>query len=1043
MKPIPIQQIWPILEAKNDFIIGRNGDVTTTCEITKPESLSLSAEECEAFHGTFTKAIGILSNNTILHLQDWYTGATFRADTVQHEPASMLAQSSNRHFHERPFRYHRSFLFITRRFGSSKPPTSAMSSLIRKRLMPDFVVEPHLLKPFINECGQFTTLLTEGGIQCRLLTAEELRGTMSATGLLEQYLSLNPAHLLPLLEDIHLQKNGVRIGNKLVSLFTVADAEHLPQQCTPHRRDERLSTATTFFATGFATPLAAQLDVDHVYNQFLILDDPRPRLKKLETRKRRLQSLAGTRENQVTCEDIEGYLNQAAKPGQRSIRTHFNVMTWADSLEGRLTLQNKVVAAMVRMGVTPHLETVGAPQLWWAGIPGNAGDLPVNETFDSFVDTAVCWLVPESNGRSSASPFGLRLGDRQTGIPLHVDLSDEPMRRGLITNRNKFVLGGSGSGKSFFVNLLVRSYFEQDAHLVLVDVGGSYKALCELLGGTYLAYSEEEPIRFNPFRLADGENMDIEKKESIKALLLALWKRSSEAYTQAEYVALSNALQEYYHRLESDPAIFPCFDSFYEWMRQEFGPRLEAEGLREKDFDLQNFLYVLKPYFKGGEYDWLLNAREQQNFLHQRLIVFELDAIKDHPILFPVVTIVIMEVYINKMRKLKGVRKVILLEEAWKAIAKEGMSEYLRYLFKTVRKFFGEAIVVTQEIEDIISSPVVKNTIINNADCKILLDQSKFINRFDQIQELLGLTEKDKTMVLSLNKANDPTKKYKEVFIGLGTGHGRVYRVEVSLEEYLVYTTEESERVKVSEYSRRRGGMRKGIPALADDIRSGAVRLLMIGALVAAFLLAPNGRASAQIEVITEAIKEVLETADLKLQQLQTQTLYLQNAQKDLENSMAGNLLDDITGWVQQTEDLYSQYYNELWQVKTALSSYTKVQSLIEKQIALVREYETAYSSVQNDPHFSAAELTHILNVYSGILNASIRNIGQLKLVIESFVTQMDDAGRLRIIDQAAAGIDRNYTDLHRFTQENALLSLERAKDEQDLLTIKSLYGIP
>jgi conjugation system TraG family ATPase len=1043
MKSIPIQKIWPILEASNDYILGRNGDVTVVFEIKKFESLSLSAEECEAFHTTFTKAIGILPNNTTVHLQDWYTGAIYRAEPGQSETTTMLAQSSDRHYDGRAFRYHRSFLAITRRSGTSKPPTSAMSSLIRKRLTPDFVLKPELLKPFMNECTQFTALLTEGGIQCRLLTAEELRGTVSTTGLLEQYLSLNPAHLLPLLEDIHLKKDGIRVGNKHVSLFTVADAEHLPQQCTPHRRDERLSTATTLFATGFASPIAAQLDVDHVYNQFIILDDPRPRLKKLETRMRRLKSLAGSRENQVTSDDIEGYLNQAAKPGQRPIRTHFNVMAWTDEPGERLALQSKVVGAMVRMGVAPHIETVGAPQIWWAGIPGNAGDLPVNETFDSFVETAVCWFVPESNGRNSASPFGLRLGDRQSGIPLHVDLSDEPMRKGLITNRNKFVLGGSGSGKSFFINLLVRIYFELGAHLVLVDVGGSYKVLCELLGGIYLAYSEDQPIRFNPFRLADGETMDIEKKESIKALLLALWKRSSETYTQAEYVALSNALQEYYRHLDSDPVIFPCFDSFYEWMQYEFGPRLEAEGLREKDFDLQNFLYVLKPYYKGGEYDWLLNAREQQNFLHQRLIVFELDAIKDHPILFPVVTIVIMDVYISKMRKLKGVRKVILLEEAWKAIAKEGMSEYIRYLFKTVRKFFGEAIVVTQEIEDIISSPVVKNTIINNADCKILLDQSKFMNRFDQIQELLGLTEKDKTMVLSLNKANDPTKRYKEVFIGLGTGHGRVYRVEVSLEEYLVYTTEESERVKVADYSRRRGGMRKGIPALAEDIRSGAVRLLMAGALVAAFLLAPNGRASAQIEVITDVIKEALETADLRLQQLQTQTIALQDAQKTLENNMAGGLLDDITGWVQQTEDLYSEYYSELWQVKTALSTYSKVSSMIEKQTALVRECEEASSNVQKDPHFNAAEVAHILSVYSGILNASVRNIGQLKLVIQSFVTQMDDAGRLRIINQTAAGIDRNYSDLQQFTQQNTLLSLERAKDEQDLLTIKSLYGIP
>jgi hypothetical protein len=148
------------------------------------------------------------------------------------------------------------------------------------------------------------------------------------------------------------------------------------------------------------------------------------------------------------------------------------------------------------------------------------------------------------------------------------------------------------------------------------------------------------------------------------------------------------------------------------------------------------------------------------------------------------------------------------------------MAEYIKYLFKTVRKFFGEAIVVTQEVEDIISSPVVKQAIINNSDCKILLDQSKYQNKFDQIQELLGLTEKEKTLVLSINKANDTSKKYKEVFISLGGTLSRVYRTEVSMEEYLAYTTEETEKMKVQEYAARFGTMEKGIQSLAFDMKT-------------------------------------------------------------------------------------------------------------------------------------------------------------------------------------------------------------------------------
>ena len=340
-----------------------------------------------------------------------------------------------------------------------------------------------------------------------------------------------------------------------------------------------------------------------------------------------------------------------------------------------------------------------------------------------------------------------------------------------------------------------------------------------MVGGYYFTYSEKDPIRFNPFYIAEGDSLDTEKKESIKTLLLALWKKDNETFGRSEYVALSSALKSYYAHLDRNKNLFPCFNSFYRFLEDEFVAILESDKVKDKDFDVTNFLYVLRPFYKDGEFDYLLNAGENLDLLQQPFIVFELDNIKDHPILFPVVTLIIMEVFISKMRKLTGVRKMILIEEAWKAIAREGMAEYIKYLFKTVRKFFGEAIVVTQEVEDIISSPVVKQAIINNSDCKILLDQSKYQNKFEQIQELLGLTEKEKALVLSLNKANDPQKKYKEVFISLGGVLSKVYRTEVSMEEYLAYTTEESEKTKMQAYAKKYGSIQKGIAMLAEEMR--------------------------------------------------------------------------------------------------------------------------------------------------------------------------------------------------------------------------------
>lgn len=279
----------------------------------------------------------------------------------------------------------------------------------------------------------------------------------------------------------------------------------------------------------------------------------------------------------------------------------------------------------------------------------------------------MCFFSAETNYKSSLSPFGIKMVDR-AGCPVHLDMSDLPMKRGIITNRNKFILGPSGSGKSFFTNHMVRQYYEQGTHVVMVDTGNSYKGLCDLIhqktggeDGIYFTYTEENPISFNPFYTDDGV-FDIEKKESIKTLILTLWKRDDEPPTRAEEVALSNAVNLYIGKLRRKE-VAPSFNTFYEYVKTEYAEVLRQKQVREKDFDLANFLNVLEPYYRG-EYDYLLNSDKQLDLLSKRFIVFEIDAIKDHPILFPVTTVIIMELFINKMRRLQGVRKMILIEEA-------------------------------------------------------------------------------------------------------------------------------------------------------------------------------------------------------------------------------------------------------------------------------------------------------------------------------------------------------------------------------------------
>ena len=524
----------------------------------------------------------------------------------------------------------------------------------------------------------------------------------------------------------------------------------------------------------------------------------------MEKNSRNMLSLSQySRSNAVNQEWTEMYLDEAHTKGVLPVRCHCNVIAWAEDAEEFRRIRNDTGSQLAMMECTPRYNTVDTPVLYWAGIPGNAGDFPAEESFYTFLEQAVCLFAGETNYRSSPSPFGIRMADRQNGIPVHVDISDLPMKRGIITNRNKFILGPSGSGKSFFTNHLVRNYYEQGAHILLVDTGNSYQGLCRMIhertrggDGIYITYEEDNPISFNPFYTDSGQ-FDVEKRESIKTLILTLWKREDEAPKRSEEVALSGAVNAYIRKITENREARPDFNGFYEFVDGDYRRMIAEKKVREKDFDIDGFLNVLEPFYKGGDYDFLLNSDRELDLTNRRFIVFELDNISGNKVLLPVVTLIIMETFIAKMRRLKGIRKMILIEECWKALMSANMSGYIQYLFKTVRKYFGEAVVVTQEVDDIISSPIVKEAIINNSDCKILLDQRKYMNKFEHIQRLLGLTEKEKSQILSINQANHPGRFYREVWIGLGGTRSAVYATEVSAEEYFTFTTEESEKLEV------------------------------------------------------------------------------------------------------------------------------------------------------------------------------------------------------------------------------------------------------
>ena len=767
-----------------------------------------------------------MPNYSILHKQDIFITEKYEPD-IRRDELSFLSRSFERHFNERPYLHHTCYLFLTKTTKERSRQQSNWNTLCRGFLVPKEIRDKETVERFMEAVGQFESIVNDSGlVRLERLTTEEITGTENEPGIIERYLTLS-ADGTTMLQDMQLNPDGMRIGDKRLCLLTLSDLDYLPGKVRTDGRYERLSTDRSDCRLSYAAPVGVMLPCDHIYNQWIFIDDSNENLSRFEKMAKNMQSLSRySRSNQINKEWLDEYLNEAHTNGLQSVRCHCNIIAWAENGNELRRVKNDVGSALALMECTPHHNTTDLPALYWAGIPGNEADFPAEETFYTFTGQALCFFTAETCYRNSLSPFGIRMVDRLTGKPVFLDISDLPMKKGVVTNRNKFILGPSGSGKSFFTNHLVRQYWEQGTHILLVDTGNSYKGLCDLIhqktggdDGIYFTYKENDPISFNPF-FTEDYRYDIEKRDSIKTLILTLWKREDEPPRRSEEVALSNAVSLYIEKIKKNRKIKPNFNSFYDFVRKDYRKILADKNVREKDFDVDGFLNVLEPYYKNGEYGYLLNSDKELDLLNKRFIVFELDVVKDNPILFPVVTIIIMETFINKMRRLQGIRKMILIEEAWKAIAKEGMANYIRYLFKTVRKFYGEAVVVTQEVDDIISSPVVKETIINNSDCKILLDQRKYQNKFDQIQNLLGLTDKERSQILSINLANAANRLYKEVWIGLGGTQSAVYATEVSAEEYLCYTTEETEKLELIRLTEKLGGnIELAIKQLAESKR--------------------------------------------------------------------------------------------------------------------------------------------------------------------------------------------------------------------------------
>jgi conjugation system TraG family ATPase len=788
MKVKPIEKSLPILGFNGDTVVSNNLDMGFGLRLELPELLSNSADQLYMLHDTFQRAVNLLPENTLFHKQDFFFVEYFdkSRETSEKRYRNSLNRHYLNHFKGRPYLKHECYLYISL-LNAGLLKNYLGSSLVFSRKQK---LQETKLNEKINELrSNLVSVFGQSGIKAMPVAQEEVIGNDGTTGLIERYLTLNFRTGQPLLGGIDF-RDRLRVMDRFVEILSLSDFSHLPTEVRPTSGHPQ-----TGLPVSMVYPVTYYLPFSHMTNQFIYVPAQQEVKAGLEGNHKKIYSLSKfSSENKVNAGLIENFLDTVQVSGEKIVKTHFNVMLFDEFLPELKKCKSETASAFSLMNCFPYQHTFDLPLLFFACVPFST-QLPETELFITQVPQACCLTNFEGEVRNSNSGFFINLSNRQEGCPVRIDLSDEPMQKHLIHNRNKIVIGGSGSGKSFFTNHLLRQYAEsENCHIVLLDVGRSYEILTRYLderlkdkgGAKLIEFSETNPISFNPF-VVDGEP-DIEKKQTILSVIYTIYK---ESLTEIEKDVIAFSVNRYF---ETNIKKKRSFDSYYEFCKEVI-PRLAKDESIE--FNSNEFFFILSKYYKGGEYDYLLNKpMNTDEFFACPFLVFELDSIKDHPIIFPVATLIIMDIFLQKMRRLKRTRKVICLEEAWKAIATPQMAGFIKYFFKTIRKFFGEAMVVTQEVDDVISSPIIRDAIINNADTRILLDMNKFKNKFDEISRFLGLNEFQKEQILSINKNMPSDRKFKEVFISLGE-YSRVFALEVSKPEYYCYTTEQKEKEEI------------------------------------------------------------------------------------------------------------------------------------------------------------------------------------------------------------------------------------------------------
>jgi conjugation system TraG family ATPase len=754
----------------------KTGEYSAIMKLENPvQKYSANIDNYYEFTNLLTALAQTLGEGYAIHKQDVFIKKKFHDETNDNH--EFLSESYFRYFTGRTYTDVQTYLIITQENKKSR-----LFSFDSKKWR-DFLVKIRKVKDQLKDSGVDSTYL-DGA---------------TARDYVDRYFSMNFTGKIVSMTNFKVDDESISMGNKRCKVYSLVDVDciNLPGVIRPYTNIEVNNTSMPVDLVSLVDNIPVAETV--IYNQMLFMPNQKRELSLLDKKKNRHASMPNP-SNLIAVEDIKKVQDVIARENKQLVYAHFNLVVSVPIDEDIQKCTNHLENSFGRMGIHISKRAYNQLELFVNSFPGNCyGMNPDYDRFLTLSDAATCLMYKEHIQHSEDTPLKVYYTDRQ-GVPVAIDISGKEGKNKITDNSNFFILGPSGSGKSFFTNSMVRQLWEQNTDVVLVDTGNSYEGLCDYVNGKYISYTEEHPITMNPFAIK-REELNIEKIGFLKNLIMLIWKGTNGRITKTEDHLIEDVITEYYDaHFRTGKVKELSFNTFYEYSTARIPEIVRDNNL--EGIDLATYNYLLKDFYKGGNHELTLNENLDTALFDETFIVFEIDSIKDDPLLFPLVTLIIMDVFIQKMR-IKKNRKVLVIEEAWKAIASPMMAEYIKYLYKTARKFWASVGVVTQEIQDIVGSPIVKEAIINNSDVIMLLDQSKFKERFDEIKAILGLTDVDCRKIFTINRLENKEGRsfFREVFIRRGQ-NAAVFGVEEPHECYMTYTTERAEKEALKLYKR-------------------------------------------------------------------------------------------------------------------------------------------------------------------------------------------------------------------------------------------------